>query len=262
MKKIVNFIALLVLVSAIPLQTSIVIANNNSEIDAYQIFLNANQAYKQKEYDQAITYYKKLLIQGKANGQIYYNLGNAYFKKGQIGKALVNYRKAEILLPRDEDLQANIQYTLQLTKDKIESKEFLAFLRNFCFWYSKLNNRELITLFLVVNALLWSIAVLRLFYKKESLSFCLQVLVFFVALLGLSSGIKLYTFYTNHNGVVVVKEINVRSGNSLNDTILFQLHEGTEFKWEDENEAWVKIRLGDGKKGWVQLQNVEKIALH
>jgi SH3-like domain-containing protein len=71
----------------------------------------------------------------------------------------------------------------------------------------------------------------------------------------------MYSFYYSPAGVVTAKEITVRSGGSRNDTALFQLHEGAEFDWLDESSGWVKIKLRDGKKGWVQKDTVDKVAV-
>jgi tetratricopeptide (TPR) repeat protein len=244
-------------------QTLALFAQDKSpeEADSSHLFLQAGQAYKDGAFERAAGLYEKLLAQGIVNGSMFYNLGNAYLKAGKIGKALVNYRRAEIFMPRNEDLQANIQYTLQLTTDKIEGRDPYAYVKNFCFWYSRLNIRELASLFLLFNLVLWGIAILRLFYRWEYLWLALYVSIACAILLGISSGIKLYSFYYSPAGVVTAKEITVRSGGSVNDTPLFQLHEGAEFDWLDEDGGWVKISLRDGKKGWVQKDTVEKAAV-
>lgn len=231
------------------------------EADPSHLFLQAGQAYKDGAFDRAAAFYEKLLAQGMVNGSMFYNLGNAYLKSGKIGKALVNYRRAEMFVPRNEDLQANIQYTLQLTTDKIEGRDPYAYIKNFCFWYSKLNIRELAVLFLIFNGLLWGLAIARLFYRWEYLWLALYASIACAVLFGVSSGIKLYTTYYSPAGVVTAKEITVRSGGSVNDTALFRLHEGAEFDWVDESSGWVKISLSDGKKGWVQKDTVEKVAV-
>jgi hypothetical protein len=231
----------------------------SDEGDASHIFLKANQAYKDGEFNKAAALYEQLLKLGISNGSMFYNLGNACLKTGSIGKALANYRKAELFMPRDEDLLANIQYAQQQTTDKIEGREPYAGLKNFCFWYGKLSVRELAIVFLVFNVLLWGTAILRLFYHGDYLGIVLYVLLFLTVLMGISAATKMYTFYSMHSGVVIAKEITVRSGSSANDTALFQLHEGTEFEWLEKNDGWVKIKLRDGKKGWVQKETVEKV---
>jgi tetratricopeptide (TPR) repeat protein len=261
MKKAFIIIISLALMMSVQIPSLFAQDKNSGEADTSHRFLQATQAYKDGAFDQAAALYEKLLAQGIVNGSMFYNLGNAYLKAGKIGKALVNYRRAEMFMPRNEDLQANIQYTQQLTTDKIEGREPYAYAKNFCFWYSKLNVRELAILFLIFNLILWGLAIARLFYNWEYLWLALYVSIACAILLGISSGIKMYSFYYSPAGVVTAKEITVRSGGSRNDTALFQLHEGTEFDWLDESSGWVKIKLRDGKKGWAQKDTVEKVAV-
>ena len=129
--------------------------------------MEAHKNYTEGRYTQATHLYEKLILSGIHNGEIYYNLGNSYFKMGMLGKAIVSYRLAEIYLPRDEDLKANVSYARQLTKDRIESKQFLSFIKQFCFWYSTLNVRELLLVFLMGHLLLWSLATVKIFWKNE-----------------------------------------------------------------------------------------------
>jgi len=234
---------------------------NADTADPAHIFLSANQAYKEGHYEQAAALYENLLALEIINGNIFYNLGNSYLKAGKIGKALVKYRRAELFMPRNEDLQANIQYALQQTIDKIEGRDPYSYLKSFCFWYSRLTSRELVTVFLIANIGLWGIALFQLFKKQEYLWLVLYVFIATAILFGVSAAIKVYSLYYNPGGVVTVREITVRSGGSINDTALFGLHEGAEFEWLDESDGWIKIRLRDGKKGWVQKGTVEKVSI-
>ena len=233
---------------------------NADTADPSHIFLAANQAYKEGRYDQAAALYENLLALEIINGSLCYNLGNSYLKAGKIGKALVNYRRAELFMPRNEDLQANIQYALQQTIDKIEGRDPYSYVKSFCFWYSRLTSKELIVIFLIANIGLWGIALVQLFKKQQYLWPALYFLIASAILFGASAAIKLYSFYYKPGGVVIAQEITVRSGGSINDTALFGLHEGAEFDWLDESDGWIKIQLRDGKKGWVQKETVEKVS--
>jgi tetratricopeptide (TPR) repeat protein len=233
---------------------------NADTADPSHIFLAANQAYKEGRYEQAAALYENLLAFEIINGSLCYNLGNSYLKAGKIGKALVNYRRAELFMPRNEDLQANIQYALQQTIDKIEGRDPYSYIKSFCFWYSRLTIKELVTIFLIANMGLWGIALFQLFKTKEYLWLVLYVFIASALLFGVSAAIKVYSFYYKPGGVVTAREITVRSGGSINDTALFGLHEGAEFDWLDESDGWVKIQLRDGKKGWVQKETVEKVS--
>jgi tetratricopeptide (TPR) repeat protein len=256
--------ALILLIAILTVAHTLTLSAQDKHADTFDpshIFLTANQAYKDGRYEQAATLYEKLLALGIINGNIFYNLGSTYLKGGKIGKALVNYRKAELFMPRNEDLQANIQYTLQQTIDKIEGRDLYSYLKSFCFWYSRLTIKELVMVFLVVNFGLWGIALFQLFRKLDNLWLALYVFIAAAILFGVSAAIKGYSLYYNPGGVVTAREITVRSGGSNNDTALFGLHEGAEFDWLEESDGWVKIHLRDGKKGWVQKETVEKVSI-
>jgi len=260
MKKTCVIILLLFLATFLPCHQLFAQDKNADTADPSHIFLAANQAYKEGRYEQAAALYENLLAFEIINGSLCYNLGNSYLKAGKIGKALVNYRRAELFMPRNEDLQANIQYALQQTIDKIEGRDPYSYIKSFCFWYSRLTIKELVTIFLIANMGLWGIALFQLFKTKEYLWLVLYVFIASALLFGVSAAIKVYSFYYKPGGVVTAREITVRSGGSINDTALFGLHEGAEFDWLDESDGWVKIQLRDGKKGWVQKETVEKVS--
>ena len=230
-------------------------------VDTAQIFLAANEAYVNSDFMAAVSCYENIISSGIINGDIFYNLGNSYLKAGEAGKAILNYRRAEFFIPRDEDLQANLKYAYGLVLDNIECKELVSFLGDFCFWYSKLNVYELISFFLALNFLFWSLVAIRLFYKGEILKIILYLNIFMLFVIGPSAGLKIYRHYFVKKGIVTSKEILVRSGRTINGTVLFKLHDGTEFEWVEENGGWVKVRLCDGKKGWVQRKVVGCIIL-
>jgi tetratricopeptide (TPR) repeat protein len=228
------------------------------EIDTAHSFMEANKYYKEEKYNEAALLYEDLIGSGINNGEIYYNLGNSYFKMGLLGKAIFNYRLAELYLPRDEDLKANIKYARQLTKDRMEVKQFLPFLKEFCFWYSKLNLKELLIVFLIFNGLFWTLATIKIFWKKDHQNQILLINLALVLVLGCSLALKLYNCAHKTGGVVLAREITVRAGNGINNTALFQLHDGAEFEIIEQDEDWIKIELEDGKRGWVKSNWVGK----
>ncbi|KPJ60133.1 MAG: hypothetical protein AMJ42_01570 [Deltaproteobacteria bacterium DG_8] len=232
------------------------------EVDRATLFMEANKYYKEEKYKEAALLYERLIQSGVSNGQIYYNLGNSYFKMGLLGKAILSYRLAELYLPRDEDLKANLRYARQLTKDKVESKQFIPFLKGFFFWHSKFNLKELMIVFLIVHSIFWTLAIIRIFWRKEYHNLIFLINLALVVVLGFSLAIKLYNYIYNIDGVVLAKEITVRSGNGFNNTALFQLHDGAEFTIIEQGKDWIKIELSDGKRGWVEGRWVGKCQLH
>ena len=228
------------------------------KIDTADSFMEANKYYKEEKYNEAALLYEDLIGSGINNGEIYYNLGNSYFKMGLLGKAIFNYRLAELYLPRDEDLKANIKYARQLTKDRMEVKQFLPFLKEFCFWYSKLNLKELLIVFLIFNGLFWTLATIKIFWKKDHQNQILLINLALVLVLGCSLALKLYNCAHKTGGVVLAREITVRAGNGINNTALFQLHDGAEFEIIEQDGDWIKIELEDGKRGGVKSSWVGK----
>jgi len=217
-------------------------------VDPSHVFLKANEAYMNSDFISAASYYEDIVSEGITNGTVFYNLGNSYLKTGETGEAILNYRKAELFIPRDEDLQANLKFAHEQVLDNIECKELVPFLESFCFWYSNLNVYELLYFFLALNFLFWLLAAIRLFYKGEILKIIFYLNIFFILVIGPTAGLKIYNHKFVKKGVVTSKEVLVRSGSTINGTVLFKLHDGAEFEWVEENGGWVKIRLCDGKK--------------
>ena len=229
---------------------------DDGQPDISTIFLQANQAYKSGDFKAAADAYEKLVGAGLRNGELLYNLGNAYLKQGDTGRAILNYRSAEMFLPRDADLEANLQYALGQAKDKIDCGEGGSLLTTVCFWYAKLSCRELCYVFFAVNAVFWLLLAVKFFMRREMLGISLYITLFFTLLFGASFGVKLYNTVYSLSGVVLAGEVMVRSGSSTSDTVLFKLHEGAELTVAGQENEWLKITLCDGKKGWVQKSSV------
>ena len=199
MKKIIFFICLF-------FGSSSVVPAQEGQVDA-TLYLQANQAYKSGDFTTAAMQYEKLLSSGLVNGDIYYNLGNAYLKKGAIGHAVLNFRMAERFLPRDADIEANLQYALDQTKDKIDCSEGESLLKTICFWYTKLSCRELCYLLFSVNAVFWLLFIVRLFLRADLLGIGLYVFLFLSLLLGSSLGVKLYSAAKPVPSVLTLKTV-------------------------------------------------------
>jgi len=222
------------------------------EGDQLTLFTEANKQYKDEDYRAAAEGYARLILSGLRNGEMYYNLGNCYFKLGMLGKAILSYRLAERYLPRDQDLKTNLDYAREMTRDKIESRQLTSFISEFCFWYAKFNLKELLTLFLIGNFLCWTIALMRLWWRNEFWHYLFLITLSLGAVLGVSFGFKLYHTYYSAEAVVITQEVSVRAGNGISATALFQLHDGAECTIIGHDKDWVKIELADGKRGWVE----------
>jgi tetratricopeptide (TPR) repeat protein len=226
-------------------------ARNDSDQDITTIFIKANEAYNTGEFQQAAELYETALREIQ-NGYLYYNLGNCYFKMDKIGQALLNYRRAQKLIPRFEDLISNLKYARQETKDKIESKGYSQVLKKIFFWYYLFNKKELIAAFLTLNFVFFLLAGIRIYFKTDTVKWILLLVSIIYLILGASGFARIYQEHYGREGVITAEEVPVRSGNGVNNVILFKLHEGTEFLIDDMKGDWLKIKLSDGKKGWIQ----------
>ena len=223
----------------------------------------ADSAYVHGQYQQAITQYEALLKQG-ASADLYYNLGNAYYRTENIPEAVFNYERALLLSPGDRDIRFNLQIARSKTFDKIvpESEMF------FVTWYRSLVSMmsvdgwartALVALALTIILLLVYLFSERIWLRKAG---------FFggVALLLLFVGANIFawqqkTDLLNRKGAIIfAPSVTVKSTPAANGTDLFILHEGTKVVITDGSmKEWKEIRLADGKEGWIESKHIRVI---
>jgi len=225
-----------------------------------EIYFEANRAYKEDRYPDAINGYLRLIDSGYVNGHLYYNLGNAYYRSGQLGRAILNYKRAQLLIPRDADLNFNLRYALDQTKDAISPAQNL--LKQAFFWLDGITFRELMWGVALLNIMFWGILVLRLFVRSEWTYYVFIVLLIFWLVGGASLGVKWYQLKTDLRAVILAEEVDVLAGPDSNDTVLFKLHEGTTIYRERTEDGWALIRLSENKRGWIKSSAIEQILNH
>ena len=214
-------------------------------------FLKANKSYYEGRYKDAIQEYEKLLRSDDGSwGEVHFNLGNAYFRAGELGSALFHFKKSSEVLPRDGDVKYNLEYLRSKTKDKVEAKPFIDPKGLF-----PLNQKESTILLISFWVLFWLGALLHLFLKYESFKWVRNLSFFFVLLFSIP--FLNYTFWDDDFGVVKVSKASVFSGIGKDNVKLFVLHEGAEVNLQDKSEKeWVKIEVDKNKKGWMRKQDL------
>jgi len=199
-----------------------------------------------------------LIRSGQSGGQIHYNLGNAYFKAGRLGRAILEYERAHVLMPRDPDLNFNLAHARDQTLDAIEEPR--GSIETAFFWLRSFSFNELFWCFAVLNLIFWSVLSIRLFHRSEWLYYLLLLTLCCWFIAGLSFGLKYYRISNDDRAVILKKEVNILAGPEKDDTILFKLHEGTVINQERTEDGWSLIRLPDKKRGWVTSEAVERIS--
>ncbi|MFQ5444475.1 MAG: hypothetical protein ACE5EK_07655 [Nitrospinales bacterium] len=211
----------------------------------------ANDHYASSQYNEAAGLYQDLIDRGIKNGYLYYNLGNTYIRLGQIGPSILNYIRAKQLLPRDESLTANLNYAIQKTQDQLEPQSPGGMTAVF-FWVNNFNQTEHLIFLLTINLLFWIALGAWTVHKTEFWNLARKTLMAFLFISALSFGVKIYIDTESITGVILAKEIPVKSAQGEDNVTLFQLHEGAVVSIIDRENGWVQIKLNDGKKGWEQ----------
>ncbi|MBR6058684.1 MAG: hypothetical protein IKP58_11000 [Victivallales bacterium] len=211
--------------------------------------------------DKAIARYERVAgDESFANGKLFYNLGNVYFLKNDLGRAILNYRRAEQYLPFDKKLQDNMAFARSRRVDVIEEHEQKRMLKTLFFLHYDLPLvwREGILLGCVF--LFWA-GLIALRWRKNGWLKWLTGLSFVLAVvLGISVWAS-YRAIQQQPAVIVEKEVDARKGGSTAYEKSFEkpLHAGTEVTLTDDNGSWVEIRLGNGETGWLPKDAVETV---
>ena len=223
----------------------------------------ADSAYVRGQYQQAIADYEELLKQG-GSAELYYNLGNAYYRTENITKAVLNYERALLLSPGDRDIRFNLQIARSKTIDKIVPESEMFFIT----WYHALVNLmsvdawarvALISLALVIVLLLVYLFASRIWLRKVGF-FCGLVLLALFVLSNIFAWQQKQNLLFRKGAIIMAPSVTVKSTPAKNGTDLFILHEGTKVSITDSSmRGWLEIRIADGKEGWIERNKLEEI---
>ena len=227
--------------------------------DGKYVFYKASSYYELGDYENAISEYEHFLTYGKESGNLYYNLGNCYFKQGEMGKALLYYERARRLMPRDGDLAANYRYARSLVKAAASDERKMWFFRikDYFFEHFSVNELTLLLSFLFVLIIMLAAG---MFVFKSGQSYyrvvlAVGALIFIIGLFALSD--KINRIHTE--GIVIVEETSAKFEPFERATTHFTLSEGMKIVVVQSKDEWIKIRRRDGKSGWILGEKVEMI---
>ncbi len=228
-----------------------------------EMFRRAEQAYQQESYQEAIRTYEEMRSAGIEDGTLYYNLGNAYFKAGHLGLAVVNYERALKLMPGDEDTRANLSFARELLSDEVQEPPLPLAIG----WVVDLYQRmrpNLLAEILAVCFLLGGAAMTVLLSERwpalRSASMGVVITcVVLTAVAGGSLAAKLHTAATRVEAIIVTENAYVRSGPGETSPRLAEIHEGLKVRVLGEREGWLQISLASGLTGWIQKDQIETI---
>ena len=222
-----------------------------------------DSAYVRQQYQQAIADYEALLKKG-VSADVYYNLGNAYYRTDNITRAVINYERALLLSPGDPDIRVNLQLARSKTIDKITPESEMFFVT----WYRSLVNIMSVDGWATMSLVSLAIAIIlalcylfsgRVWMQKTGFFGALAMIVIF----GLSN---LFAWQqkdqlVNRTGAIVISPAAaVKSTPANGGTDLFIIHEGTKVEITDSSmKEWKEVRIADGKEGWIKASMIEMI---
>ena len=225
-----------------------------------QLYTSANALYKSNQFEQAAAAYEKILMQGYRTPEVYYNLGNSYFKLHNTGKAILNFERAHKLAPYDEDITHNLKLAQLKTVDKLIPVPQLGIVTS---WNNLLTSQSskgwgIFALVFIWVALL--VFAVYLFIARKALVLFFGSLFLILSMASISLAFKQSNAEENSDSaILVVENVNVKSAPDANGTDLFTIHEGLKLELCDQVGNWTKIRLADGKVGWIEKNLFEKI---
>jgi tetratricopeptide (TPR) repeat protein len=235
-------------------------AQSESSNDLYTA---ASDLYQDDNFDSAGVLFNRILESGEKAFEVYYNLGNVYYKQGKIGKCILNYERAKKIRPYNEDLLFNLDIANIRIKDKIKPAEEV-FIVN---WWNSLvvfNSANGWSFYAIISVwLAFAAAMLYLFTRRVSLRkvgfyLCILGLLFFL-LTAFIAYARAKFDKTNVIAIITASSSVVKSAPNEKATNLYLIHEGLKVKVVDKVGAWKEIELPNGDVGWVLTQSIEEV---
>lgn len=227
----------------------------------------AAQAYRNQDYRKSIALYEALVSQGlkenKESALIYFNLGNAYFRDNQLGKAILNYERALLLDPGDGDIRHNLRFARNRTEDRIDTAGEL-FLTQ---WFDAVRNIHNsnawavigIVLFILFLASVATFLFVRMLWIRKSAFYAGIVLFLLMMMANIFAFSQKNERMHRDGAIVIVGAAPVNTSPDEQSNMLFELHEGTKVKVRSSDGNWYEIEIANGSVGWTSKQNIEMI---
>ena len=224
------------------------------------LFNEATKVYNEGDYEKAVENYLKILENGEHSAELYFNLGNSYYKLNQIAPSIYYYEKALLLKPNDAEIKNNLAYAQNMTLDAIETmpetglskiyKKITGFL-SFDQWaYSA-----------IIFMLLFVLAYIAFYYfryaTQKRIAFITSIVSLIIAVVSVVFAYVQYNdFRATQPAIIFSEEVVIKSEPNNRSQEAFTLHQGTKVSVLEELNDWKKIQIADGKTGWIRSENI------
>lgn len=224
----------------------------------------ADEAYEKEDYQKAAQLYESLMAEKGVSSELYYNLGNCYYKLDNIAGAVLNYERAYMLDPGDADIRANLALARGKTVDKVTPPSELFFVT----WARNVMNMTSVDSWAVIGICAFALLICgilvyafmsRILWRKVGFYSSL-VMLFVVVVANVSAYNQQKSIDECSSAVVIAQSVTAKSSPSDSSTDLFLMHEGTKVEISDKTmRGWYEVVLEEGKVGWVPAESVEII---
>ena len=205
-------------------------------------------------YQEAILHYEAIAKNGGVrNGKLYYNVGNAYFRLGDTGRAILNYKRAELFMRNDGNLRQNLDYARNRRADRIELRQKEKVLKTLFFIHYDIPSRMKLLVFAISFGALWLSAAARLLLKAGWLKIAIAVSAVASAVFLASLVVDSTSLARTPEGVITAEEAIGRMGDADTYQPSFKepLHAGSEFRLIEKRPGWWRIELENGDRTWI-----------
>lgn len=221
---------------------------------------DAEKAYDSKNFKISIQHYQKLINEGYKSYQLYFNLGNSYYRNNELGKAIYYYELASKSNPADDDIKINLAIAASKTIDKVNSKEnffITAIKTNILLSFSTFTWSIFTISFISLASILFfifinsnNILIKRISFIGTCFCFILFTLSYFLGYTSLKSKSE------NKFAIITSKEIKILNEPTISGISKFNLHEGTKIRIVENKGEWILIKLDNGNEGWIKTTDV------
>lgn len=226
-------------------------------------FDKANKYYQQQDYENAIKCYEEVLKANRISSAVYFNLGNAYYKTGNVSKSILNYERAHKIAPDDEDIDFNLKVAALKVVDKIDPIPMVLYKRwiNLMALELRLDvwSKVFLTL-LWLTAFFFALFVIASTPSRKKMFFVIA-LIFLILSFSSFYLTSVLNDLVNHDehAIVMTASSYVKSSPDEKGNDQFILNEGTKVEVLDEYSDWKKIKIANGTVGWIKSKDIEVI---
>lgn len=229
-----------------------------------ELFLEGNRLYQQGDFAAALDAYLAVEGSGFESGPLSYNIGNAYFKTGDLGRSILYYERAVRLLPADEDVAENLALARSLTIDEVEPLPRFWLLQVWDWWVRLLPGTALAWLVAISYSIAGGASMAVVLGRSPSARRIARRVVLvngaITVVFGLNLAIRDLGLGQAEEAVVMAAELSAQSAPSEDPNLtLFSVHEGTKVRIDRRSEGWAEVVLEDGRVGWVSTEALETI---